>query len=302
LTALGDAVIAAAHAAEDRAVLCAPFVKSGALEPVLRALDPAVGIVLFTRWRPDEVAAGVSDTAALTLIEGRGGRVFLREPLHAKAFIFDDIALVGSANLTAKALGWTANPNVELLIEVPADTAEVVRLEVQLEHGAVRATAAIAEEVERVAALLPRATMELLEPREEADDVPWHPRLREPRDLFVAYRGDSGRLSRQSAEAAEADLVHLEPPSGLERAAFEALVGTRLHQEPVVLWINEALSEPRRFGEVRDLLMARLDLGREDAAYAWQTLMRWLLTFAPHRYSRSTPSHSEILVRVEGLP
>src|ERR1700761_8118340 len=129
VNALGDAVIKAGRAAEERAVLCAPFVKIGALEPVLGALAPAVDVLLFTRWRPEEVAAGVSDTAVLGLIEGRGGRVFLCDSLHAKAFIFDDVALVGSANLTARALGWTAAPNLEVLIEVSADLAEVVGLE-----------------------------------------------------------------------------------------------------------------------------------------------------------------------------
>jgi hypothetical protein len=301
LTVVGDMVIDAARAAKDRAVLCAPFTKRGIVERVTEILDPAVEVTLFTRWRPEEVAAGVSDTAVLALLENRGGRVFLHDPLHAKAFIFDDIALVGSANLTARALGWTASPNLELLIEVAADTAEVVSLQEELGRGAVRATPAMADEIERVAALLPPAPVV---PPETAGDhpqgAPWHPRLREPRELFVAYRGDGGRLSRQSSEAAAADLACLEPPTGLEREAFEALIGTRLLQEPVVLWVDAALSEPRRFGEVRDLLMGRLDLGREEAGYAWQTLMRWLLTFAPRRYSRSTPSHSEILVRTDG--
>lgn len=301
MTVLGDAVLAAARGATRRALLCAPFVKTGVFEPLLEALAPDVEIELYTRWRPDEVAAGVSDTGVLALLEARGGRTFLCDPLHAKLFAFDDVALVGSANLTAKALGWGPNPNLELMLEVPADTAAVGELERELRRAAVPATAAIAEEVERVAALLqPAPVPPLPPPAPEAEPAIWHPHLREPRDLFVAYRGDSERLSRQSQAAAAEDLSRLELPPGLDRPAFEAVVGTRLMQEPVVQQVDELLTESRRFGEVRDLLSGSLGLQREEASYVWQTLMRWMLHFLPARYARSVPSHSEILVRREG--
>ena len=299
MTILGDAVLAAARGTEARALLCAPFVKTGVLEPLLEALGPDVEVELFTRWRPDEVAAGVSDTGVLPLLEARGGRTFLCDSLHAKLFAFDDVALVGSANLTAKALGWARNPNLELLLEVSSmGAAEVEVLEHELRRSSVPATAAIAAEVERVAALLPSVSAE---PPTTAVEILWCPHLREPRDLFVAYRGDGHRLSRQSLAAATADLAHLELPPGLERPPFEALVGTRLLQEALLQQVDDLLSESRRFGEVRDLLSGSLGLDREEASYAWQTLMRWMLHFLPARYTRSVPSHSEILVRREGV-
>lgn len=297
---LGDLVLTAARSAETQALLCAPFVKTGVLEPLLEALGAGVEVELFTRWRPDEVAAGVSDTAVLPLLEARGGRTFLCDSLHAKLFAFDDVALIGSANLTAKALGWSRSSNLELLLEVPAGTAEVAALEQELRRISVPATAAIAAEVERVAALLPSFPAEPPPPETpEVAEVLWRPRLREPRDLFVAYRGDAEQLSRQSLAAATADLAHLELPPGLERSSFEALVRTRLLQEPVVQRVDDLLGASRRFGEVRDLLAGSLDLDREEASYAWQTLMRWMLHFLPARYALSVPSHSEILVRRE---
>ena len=78
-------------------------------------------------------------------------------------------------------------------------------------------------------------------------------------------------------------------------------MGTRLLQAKVVQQIDGLLAEPRRFGEIRDLLANTLDLNREEASFAWQTLMRWMLYFLPSRYVRSVPSHSEMLIRRDGM-
>lgn len=296
--ALGDAVLEAARGARTRTLLCAPFVKVGVLRPLLEALSPEIEVELFTRWRPEEVASGVSDTGVLPLLEKRGGKVFLCDSLHAKLFLFDNAALIGSANLTAKALGWAPNSNLELLLTIPAVTPEVEALAHELRRTSIRATAAIAAEVGRVAAMLPTSPA-ALPPATEPGEAKrtWLPLLRDPRDLFLAYRGDERRLSRDSSTAAIADLAWLEVPLGLERTPFEALVGSRLLQAQVVQRVDDRLIESRRFGEIRDLLANTLDLDREEASIAWQTLMRWMLYFLPGRYARSVPSHSEILVR-----
>ena len=301
IEALGDAVLEAAHGAKVRTLLCAPFVKVGVLELLLKALAPEIEVELFTRWRPDEVAAGVSDTGVLPLVEKRKGDVFLCGSLHAKLFLFDNTALVGSANLTAKALGWARTPNLELLLKVPAGDPEVETLERALRHTSIPATTAIAAEVERVAAMLPTALPS--PPPMELRNVKraWLPLLRDPSDLFVAYRGSANRLSRNSSASAINDLAWLEVAPGLDRDSFEALVGTRLLQAKVVQQIDGLLAEPRRFGEIRDLLANTLDLNREEASFAWQTLMRWMLYFLPSRYVRSVPSHSEMLIRRDGM-
>ncbi len=135
----------------------------------------------------------------------------LCDRVHAKLFRFDDVALVGSANLTAAALGWSANPNLELLIEVPARAPEVAVLEASLARDAVPASAEIAAAVERAAALLPTVSPKV----GSADSPPlrpgsWHPLLREPRDLTIAYSQGPDRLSSASATAAAADLSALE--------------------------------------------------------------------------------------------
>lgn len=280
-------------------VICAPFVKEAPLRRLLDSVDEDVSIQLFTRWRPDEVAAGISDTSVLHLIEARGGLVHLCEPLHAKLFRADGRALAGSANLTGAALGWSANPNLELLVEVPAETPAVLALEAELDRCSIPATAALAAEVERVAALLPSPRTEIETSATATSPSPaWHPLLREPADLFVAYSKGANLLSSTSSAAARSDLAALEIPPGLAREPFEALVANRLLQSPLVAEVDHLLAEPRRFGEVSKLLGNRLELDHHEASHAWQTLMRWLNHFLPSRYTHSVPSNSEIMRRV----
>lgn len=303
---LGDLLIARAGEARRQALLCAPFAKATVVDRLLAALDPGVEVELFTRWRPEEVAAGVSDTAVLAQVAGRGGRVYLCDALHAKLFRFDELALIGSANLTAKALGWRRDPNLELLLEAPAHHDAVASLERELRATAIPATAEIAAEVERAAALLPKPPQrsEGVEADASSTDeapvsVSWRPHLREPRDLYRAYSQGLDRLTELSAAAAEQDLDDLEIPAGLDRDQFESLVGTRLVQAPLIQEIDSLLSRSRRFGEMRDHLAVGLNLDRDEATHAWQTAMRWMLYFLPQRYARSVPSHSEIMVRKE---
>lgn len=125
---LGDLLCDAASRAKGRVLLCAPFSKAAVLERLLGFVSSGIEVELFTRWQPDEVAAGVSDTEVLPLLEEHGGSVFLCESLHAKAFCFDDRALVGSANLTDSDLGWSPSPNLELLLEVSASSPGVIAL------------------------------------------------------------------------------------------------------------------------------------------------------------------------------
>ena len=302
---IGDHVLAACQSAREHLLLCAPFVKGQVLRELLDQTADSVAIELFTRWRPEEVAAGVSDTIVLDIVTSCGGSVFLCDRLHGKYVRFDDRVLVGSANLTATALGWAASPNLEILIEVPRKTPQLLAFEESLRVESIVATDELASEVDRIAALLPRQAPppEVLALDAAASSPSgWFPSLREPHDLFIGYSAGLARLARMSADAAAADLAALQVPPGLTRSQFDALVGSRLLQTMAVRAVDDLLEEPQRFGAVRDRLGQLIGLDRDGADIAWQTLMRWLLEFLPQRYDRRVANWSEILARRESVP
>ena len=297
MTELGDVLLELAASSQLEFVMCAPFAKQAVVSRIVSALPVGASVTLYTRWRPEEVAAGVSDTGVLEVIQARGGVVYLHDRLHAKFYRNENQVIVGSANLTGTALGWSTNPNIELLATVDLET--VAQVEQQLLGQSIQATPELAAEVDTIAnslhkpAFVPVGQME-----EPAETVGlWLPKLRIPADLFLAYTRGLDTLTQRSAAAAAFDLEILDLPQGLNKEQFYLLVGHRLRQQPLVTSIDDYLERPRRFGDVRDKIEQLTGIGRDDASDVWQTVMRWLLEFLPDRYIRQVPRHSELFGR-----
>lgn len=304
--------------ARSEIVLAAPFIKAPVLAFVLEHAG-TVRVTCITRWEPEEVAAGVSDLEVFDVLGERAdAALLLWPPLHAKYFRADGRCLVGSANVTARALGWMSPANIELLIEAPATHPRLAAFEQHALAEARLATADLRVLVEEAAAAIRRErawTVPVSVPRE--DEVPtdtdrggasmsahrtWLPSLRQPTELHLAYSGRLDDLTAAAREAALRDLAALDPPNGLPAAAFTAVIAASLLQMPVVSRIDEFTAASQRFGAVRDLIAAETGLSNREAGVAWQTTMRWLLHFLPDRYRRTVPSYSEVFVRVRPNP
>ena len=310
----GQAIQALVDDADHDLVLVAPFMKARVLHQLLKDVSDEVRVCCVTRWKPDEIAAGVSDLAVFDVLSSRQqASLRLLPHLHAKYFRADGRCLVGSANLTASALGWISPCNVEILIEVAPSDPRLQELERLALTESQTATAelrslmeAAVEEVlgcQRESEGRHSATWRL-----EAEDrtldtadvalAAWLPTLRQPRDLYLAYLGRMDELSEASCEAALRDLAVLDPPVGLPQSAFASVIAATLLQMPMLAKIDAYVARPRRFGAVRDLVAYNTGQGRLQASDAWQTTMRWLLEFAPDRYRLTMPSHSEVFSRV----
>lgn len=286
--------------------LVAPFIKQATLKRLLDQVAPEARVNCVTRWRPDEIVAGVSDLEVWLLIQERpNSTLWLRSDLHAKYYRGDQQVLIGSANLTNTALGWSPRPNLELLI----DAEPLLEFERELLVGSVEVDNSVYEQIRQMVEALPpqpisRPAMTEFAPEDE-DDLPtmpieaWLPTLRRPESLFVAYIGEWDKLGSGSRIAAISDLRALDIPAGLNREQFEACVGVQLLQKPIARQVDRFVEMPQRFGAVRDFLKT-LPCAYQpdfDPDIAWQTLMRWLLYFLPSRYDLSVPRHSEIFQR-----
>ena len=88
---------------------------------LLSVVRDDVTVTCVTRWKPQDIAAGASDTRCRALVVMRGGRFMLHPSLHAKFYSFDGAVLVGSANLTDPGMGWSPSPNLEVLVKPDDD-------------------------------------------------------------------------------------------------------------------------------------------------------------------------------------
>ncbi len=301
--------------ANQEVLLVAPFIKASALERLLDLISPDVSLKCITRWFPEEIVAGVSDLEVWNLIQNRvNSSLWLRPNLHAKYYRADNRCLVGSANLTGKALGWSDCPNLELLVTLSADEPTVKTFEAELLKACTSVTEDLFEQMSLTVQLLAEqapnaiATLSRVEIPENnlvnnnsVNINAWLPTLRNPEDLYLAYCGQTEKLSTASKIAALTDLRSLPIIPNLSQKVFQAYVGTLLLQKPIIQKVDSFVKTPRRFGAVKNLLnsLPCSEINSFNAERAWQTLMRWLLYFLPNRYALSVPNYSEVFYRIK---
>ena len=101
--------------------IAAPYIKANALTKVLDAIGEISSLTCVTRWNPHDLAVGASDTKCRTIVKEHGGAFKLHPSLHAKYYRIDDDILIGSANLTFAAMGWSAQTNTEIICRPGSD-------------------------------------------------------------------------------------------------------------------------------------------------------------------------------------
>lgn len=282
-------------------LLVAPFIKYAVLGRLVSVTRPSVPMQIVTRWLPQDIQAGASDIEVWDVVKARAQtRLRLRQDLHAKYYRADDYCLIGSANLTRAALGLSAAPNLELLIPALAGCDGLAGFEDELLAGCIDVDEDLASQMKNVVSCLPMLRsaddLEQIDLTERRSPVTWVPALRQPEDLFEAYLGRSEALTGVAQRSAAADLSMLRIPPGLDEPAFRAVVGVTLLRMPVVAAVSHFITEPRRFGEVRDFLAQLLE-SPEAASREWQGLLRWMTFFLADRFEYRRPNHSEVIAR-----
>jgi hypothetical protein len=288
----GDVLVAHVARAKKTVFLCAPFIKYGVAKRLLAAVDPNVDVEIVTRWHAEEIAAGVSDLAVFDLVESRPGVIMrLLDNLHAKLYAADDRVLVGSANLTATALGWCDDPNLELLIPVPADAEAVLRCREVL----ALARLATVEERAIIQAIVDGLRRPPLPGSKAVDDAMvglWLPKLAAPERLYAAYVPSArDRLTTSAIEAADHDLQALALTPGLSEHAFRDQVADRFSTMPAVAAILTAVQSDLSDSAAVDLIETLVGSSDMLATARWQIVRDWLTYFLRDKYEIAPQSY-----------
>jgi hypothetical protein len=272
-------------------------VEADVLKVVFNNIRAAVPVRVVARWIPAEIAAGVCDLEIFDVVTARSeAELYVHPLLHAKVYRFDDTAFFGSANLTRKALGWTAPTNVELLHAPREMLDELVLFEAELVGSALRVDAGyrdiVREQVEKVkdGAI---TTSEVFDADVHGVERTWLPTCMTPARLWNVYADAEAtrrRMVESAFEAAQTDLAALRIPSGLPVIQFNQHVAATLGQMPLVQEIDVAsrLAE----GVTAASAAALIEVAVQGSALPyppvnmWEVLQSWLLHFFPQRYRR----------------
>ncbi|MDE0001492.1 MAG: phospholipase D family protein [Rhodospirillaceae bacterium] len=293
----GERIRELVAAAKREVILCAPFVKAKVLGIIIEAVPQAVPVRIVTRWRPAEVASGLSDLEVYDIAKERlHTELSLLDSLHAKLYLSDDDCLVGSANLTAAALGWRPDSNVEILLRASRSDTDVLHLLERLSYAS-PATFQIRSEVEEQAAAL---SAELLDDGLEVSvdaverlGAPWLPRCAAPDKLFTVYENPQTTAVVEGTRSdALADLSDLEPPIGMDHDAFTSYINAALFRLPSFRWILDSVAA--RLTDVQgSRLIAELkpDLSQSDLQRQWYIVREWIGVFCQDRFEVAPDSY-----------
>jgi hypothetical protein len=208
----GDALKGICREAKD-IIIAAPYIKAAALSRVLSDIDANASLVCITRWQMQDIALGASDIECRTIVKELGGAFKLHPALHAKYYRADERVLIGSANLTYSALGWSSDPNLEILCMAGKDFDAAAFERQLLDDSREISNKEFArwQSIERIdfqASLLAVSTSPYLDT--------WRPLTRAPENFLLAYRGLTDEIaSTDEQQAALQDLDALQVPVDL---------------------------------------------------------------------------------------
>lgn len=286
---IGDQVVQLLESAEEEVLLVAPFMKRGAVERAVGGVAPEVRVRCFTRWRPDEVAAGVSDLEVADLMEQlASANLFLVADLHGKLYCSETVCLVTSANLTQTALGWRSPTNLEFGVLLPRNHPSIISFEEALQRFAVEATPKIRVAVEAAAAeLLSERTTDYSPSRPAADTShgvvslsTWVPTCLVPSRLYGLYQGWDVHVSRAAAEDGFRDLEALGLPNGLTEEMFDSWIRSLLLQHKALSSIiQKAKQNSIASDDVESCFDGMLGLHLETTEEAFRISSTWLAHF-----------------------
>ena len=297
----GDALIALCGQATREIVLVSPFIKASALKRIIGSIAESCSVKCVTRWRPEDIVAGVCDIEIYEVLLQRHNTQLLIHPmLHAKYFRADDGCLVGSANLTNRALGWAVPSNVELMVELPADTPQLRDFERALFTTTFEADSdfrdQLAQQVEEYRSKVTATTPDSVPESEEDDEVAndkWLPLCTRPELLYQIYSGsNTGSIITWTLESGQKDIQALRIPSGFSYPVFKKYIVATLNQTPIMQYIYEMARTPISPERGSEIITENFE--NDQLQYTseehWKYLKSWILFFLSNMYRQPTGS------------
>ena len=268
----GDALIQLCSGGE-HLFIAAPYIKADALAKILADVSPEASLTCVTRWNPHDIAAGASDTECRTIVTERGGSFRLHPSLHAKYYRIDDTTLIGSANLTFSAMGWSPQSNLEILCR-PGDGFDALAFQEDLLANTREVSQSEFVRWEAIERINSPSHPPITPDGQPLLDA-WRPATRDIRHLELAYRGREGEIaSFDEQRAAKRDIHSLQIPPGLTDEQVRSWASACLLAAP---FTNSVIRLQGMKGSSASRSLANtFGLGVTDARRDMETVQTWL--------------------------
>ena len=265
-------------------VIAAPYIKADALSRILATISAEASLICVTKWEPHDLAVGASDVECRSLVIGSGGSFRLHPSLHAKFYRVDDVVLIGSANLTSSALGWSEQPNLEILCRAGDDfdswafQQELLDAAREISDNEFLRWEAIA----KIAAARVGAVA-----GSQARLHTWRPTTRDPIHLELSYQGKEDQIaSFDEQNAAQGDLRALGMPPGLSGEEARMWATACLLAAPFTNTVIQLSHTTDVAGSFQSLAHT-YGLNMTEARRDMETVQNWLAFLAPETLPES---------------
>ena len=259
-------------------VVAAPFIKADALSRVIANVNTPATLVCITRWSPHDLAVGASDTKCRNLVADFGGSFRLHPSLHAKYYRIDDVVLIGSANLTSSAMGWSPHPNLEILCRA-GDDFDARAFQQNLLNESREISDGELLRWEGVANISRRLESEVTSGLPRVDS--WRPKTRDPLHLELSYKGREDEIaSLDEQRAARQDLQTLQMPPSLSEEEVRTWATCCLLAAPFTNSVIR-LRQTTDASESYQVLARAFGLNLTEARRDMETVQNWLAFLAP---------------------
>ncbi len=257
-------------------VIVSPYIKADALAKVLNSAKHICSLTCITRWTPDDLAVGASDIGCRSMVTEKGGSFRLHPFLHAKYYAIDDSIFVGSANLTLSGMGWSTQPNLEILCEIH-NNFDAHRFLVEASKNA-REVKDVEFSYWKNIITIKTQRSSLFGDRAKLSN--WRPMTRDPRNLEFAYRELHNEIaSLDEQKATLQDIQKLSIPPNLDDKDLRTWMLTCLLATPFTNSVI-GLSDLDTPSPVRILAETyRLDI--TEARRYMEAVQSWLSFLAP---------------------
>ena len=286
-------------------IIC-PFINTNVLEDLLRNVQ-SEDVVILTSWKLEHIMTGVSDIDLYQAAQNHGWTLYISDYIHAKIYSRDlKTAIIGSANITNKAIKTSPESNIEILTTIDVEremsiwirstilNSKIVNDEIYKWYSDWVGRNPVARVGEYREEDIPESKSDFL--------ISHLPATASPSRLWELVHKSSANIDVSELSGIEHDIALYNIDINSEYQAYVEALKDSFTSQPFMYALTERLSRRgTRFGKLKEWVQSICtDVPtpyRKTLTAHVQNIYRWLLELAPDEYWVTRPGHSQILHR-----
>lgn len=290
---------------KDEVHIFCPFIQVDSLAKIISKLPNKLSIV--TSWRTPDLLSGISQLDLYPFCKSINAYLYINQRIHLKVICRDyKDALVGSANITERGLGFSLTSNHECMVHFDQINLEqrVYLMEI-LQHSVLVNDGIYKEFYDELTKLKKIYVEQKIYPNIDVENLPDRnflisalPMSKSAQVLFDYYANP--KLSDKNEidySCAAHDLALYQIPPGLSQEDFYSCLKESFFKQPFIKALRDFISNEKYFGQIKEWIQKTcIDVpvpSRRDLTGNVQVLYEWFVELGREEYGVDKPHYSQ---------